>query len=82
MNSKQRILVHQKVSSWLSRTSYGLFHDFRVEIHYSLIHYFMFHLPSTTQSKIWSDSMIAVSDLVGYLHFRLGPLVTLWICST
>ena len=34
MNSKEWILAHQKMSTWLPRTSYGLFHDFRVEIHY------------------------------------------------
>ena len=42
----------------------------------------MFHLPLTTQSRIWSGSMMVILDLVGYLHFRLDPLMmTLWICS-
>ena len=41
----------------------------------------MFHSPSTTQLRIWSGSAMAVSDPVGYLHFRLDLLVTLYISS-
>ena len=71
--------MHQKMSTWLPRTSYRLFHDVGVEIHY-----FCYEVCSTRHrlDNQGFGSTMAISDLVEYFHFRLDPLATLWICST
>ena len=67
------------MSTWLQRTSYGLFHDFRVEIQY-----FWYEVCCTRYRPHNQEfgSALVMSDLAGYLHFRLDFLVILWICST